>query len=1055
MISNIDEFNIDIFREDRKRDFNSDVADIFQQLSFDLIYDEKKDEDITFHPFKTAGKDGSIDHYGYRSNGDKIIIECKKNNTLKNATSALTALETKLKKSLADPKAKTNLYKPWFDTNFKEYYYTTSASIQTGKDLDNFKDSIKNMFNELSNINGLNHLKNVTVVLYEWNKLSTLLQNNTFYYHKWIGIKTIGVYDLEDNPYEKSEYRKNLYDIKLPFISRETYNQENPSDLVETETDIFDKAFTKNSLYDGILLSGKGGVGKTRLMLELGHKAKKEQWIVLRVTKNLKDLNSLDLVPQKKYCLIFDYIEENSHFTTDILDNLKELYRDTTVKIIANCRSSYLMHNDIPKRFEKVDLSSNEHYLKFVTKNILKDLELPDEYINVKPSFAVFIKDDISKNRLIHRDFKEYLQDRLCRTLDTQNFSDIKNKTFATLASLSFRLNDNETLKKQLKPLERDGWLTNEESEYISEHDTIIDELIERYLDQPKFTIEDKRDEIDKLIKNTKNLFSTYRTLDRISEWLFENNIVDYSFFANKIKAFEEIDNDLQNFISKTSLIDEKNRFEIFVQKRELYQDYIENFLFLNPISFAINQEAKKNISIKHIDKNIDTILNIWLDSNIEKIPKHNNSYRILSTVLKAYGLHDKIKDLVISWLKAFPLEMETSFVLQSWLDAGGDKELVKIFIEPWLKKFPLEMEASFVLQSWLDEGGDKELVKIFIEPWLKKFPLEMEASFVLQSWLDEGGDKELVKTFIAPWLKKFPLEMETHFIIKSWLDAEGDKELVEVFITPWLKKFPLEMETSFVLKSWLDTEGDKELVEVFIAPWIKKFPLEMETSFVLKSWLDAEGDKELVEVFIAPWIKKFIDTQEASFIIKAYLEQNFEISKEMLELLYQWIITNKENNDIDFVLKRIFKIKKIQIPDDTIKVAFLWCKKNIQSKETLFMLSYIPIKYKRTHPYLYLARNIMEIYMNKLTYNEILPFESIIYSCAINEDFIEDDDNQLLLNWVLSDKSFDLKTSKILFFIQQDKKYYFRLKKLLQEKNIEDRQYIEKLDKFFYQSQT
>ena len=1020
MINNIDKFNIDIFREDRKRDFNSNVADIFQQLSFDLIASEKQDENIIFHPFKTAGKDGSIDHYAYHKNGNKIIIECKKNDTLKNANSAVKALETKLKKSLALPKAKINLYKPWFDINFKEYYYTTSASIQTGKDLDDFKDSIKSMFSELSKIDGLNHLKNVSIVLYEWNKLSVLLQDNTFYYHKWIGIKTTGVYDFEEAPYEKSAYRKNLYHAKLPFISRETFNQQNPKYLIETETDIFDKVFGQDNLNDGILLYGKGGVGKTRLMLELGYKAKKEKWIVLIVTKNLTNLNSLDLVPHKKYCLIFDYIEENSHFTTDILDNLEELYKDTTIKIISNCRSSYLMHNDVPKRFEKVDLSSSDYYLKFVTRNILKDLELPDEYINVKPSFAVFIKNDILNNNLIYRDFKEYIQDRLCRTLDTQKFSDIKNKTFATLASLSFRLNDNESLKKRLKPLERDGWLTNEENEYISEHDTIIDELIERYLEQPKFTIEDKRDEIDKLIKNTKNVFSTYRTLDRISEYLFENNIVDYSFFANKIKSFKKIDHNLHNFISKTSLVDEKNRFGIFVEKRELYQEYIENFLFINPLSFAINQEAKKNIATKKTDKNINTILNIWLDRNINRVSLHSNSYRILSTVLKAYGVHYKIKDLVIPWLTAFPLEMETSFVLQSWLDAGGDKELVKVFIAPWLTVFPLEMETSFVLKSWLDAGGDKELVK----------------------------------AFIAPWLTTFPLEMETHFILKSWLDAGGDKKLVKAFIASWLTTFPLEMETSFVLKSWLDAGGDKELVKAFIAPWLTAFPLEIETDFVLKSWLDAGGDKELVKAFIAPWLKEFIHTQEASFIIKAYLEQYIEIPKEIMELVYQWIITNKDSIDIDFVLKRIFKIPKnkllVDIPTEIIGIAFTWCKNNIKSTETLFMLSYIPPQYKYTKVYLYLARKIIEIYMNKLRYKEVLPFESIIYTCAKNIDFIKDSDNELLLNWLLSDKSFDIENSKRLLFIQRDQEYYLRLKKILQSKNMEDKKYIEKLDKFF-----
>ena len=369
MMMNIENFCLDIFREEIKKQYNHEIENIFQQLCFDLLTSEYPQ--YSFVPFPTAGQDGSIDHYAFTDDGKKVIVECKKNNTKENAANALSQLKTKLLENLAKNEAKNNLYKPWFNAEFKQYFYCTSAQFSTAKELEDFEKSIKDILIELSNNDDLSHLATVAVKLFTWNTLKPILELDAFCAYKWIVSNTVGISHLDDNATEKSHYKQNLYGSKLAFISRTDYKKQNPNDNIETEKEIFDKLFGVDT-HSGILIHGQGGVGKTRLMLELGLMAKEQKWIALRVTKNLKELQDLDLKPNANYCLLFDYIEENTHFTADIADKLFELFPHSHIKIIATSRTSFLMFNDTPKGFFRLDISANQDYIKYVTDEIFR-----------------------------------------------------------------------------------------------------------------------------------------------------------------------------------------------------------------------------------------------------------------------------------------------------------------------------------------------------------------------------------------------------------------------------------------------------------------------------------------------------------------------------------------------------------------------------------------------------------------------------------------------------------------------------------------------------------
>ena len=90
------------------------------------------------------------------------------------------------------------------------------------------------------------------------------------------------------------------------------------------------------------MIYGDGGIGKTRLMLEIGLLAEKKGWIVYKVTPRLKDLSQLKncLTPGNNYLLLFDSIEDHPLFSSDIIEKLEEIAPGALVSAAAKNLSS-------------------------------------------------------------------------------------------------------------------------------------------------------------------------------------------------------------------------------------------------------------------------------------------------------------------------------------------------------------------------------------------------------------------------------------------------------------------------------------------------------------------------------------------------------------------------------------------------------------------------------------------------------------------------------------------------------------------------------------------
>jgi hypothetical protein len=161
---------------------------------------------------------------------------------------------------------------------------------------------------------------------------------------------------------------------RLPYYSRSRHLAAHEAAVEDEEALLVELAGHEKP---GIIVTGIGGVGKTRLSLELGRRAHHRGWPVYRVSpsakpssKELRELTGSD--PERPVLLIFDYFERTPRFI-EIPRQLDDLFDEPqNLRFVANCRHSFYEVSDTVGgvRNRLVEISDEEPwegYLEAVT----------------------------------------------------------------------------------------------------------------------------------------------------------------------------------------------------------------------------------------------------------------------------------------------------------------------------------------------------------------------------------------------------------------------------------------------------------------------------------------------------------------------------------------------------------------------------------------------------------------------------------------------------------------------------------------------------------------
>ena len=299
-----------------------ELGSTFQAFVHELLLPDFPD----LHFFPGKGKDGAID-LSQTMTVDRTVVECKHigEDGLPGAQKRWRTVANHLKTHLADPRGPTRFqsqYGPWYRTDpaIREYLFCISSELGGQEQIDRLRNEIVRFFTELAaQYEHLAHLTELSVMVLDWNDFCARLQRRPHLIFRWFPVtRPEGLVPLGDSP-DPGTFRSYLTSDKLPYYSRARHLTVMPA---PPGVDTPDEEALLNQLDEGTttghVVTGTGGLGKTRLTLELGRLAQGKGWLVLQVRRRLRE-DALErlaerLTPDIPVLLLIDYVETQRDF---------------------------------------------------------------------------------------------------------------------------------------------------------------------------------------------------------------------------------------------------------------------------------------------------------------------------------------------------------------------------------------------------------------------------------------------------------------------------------------------------------------------------------------------------------------------------------------------------------------------------------------------------------------------------------------------------------------------------------------------------------------------
>jgi len=330
-----------------------DIGDAFQRFSHEVLSASYPGLAL----FQSRGKDGCIDMV-QSCPQSRLIVQAKhcSKDGIDSALSAWRADSRRLLRNLKDakgpPKGQSQ-YLPWFrkDMPITQFVFCTSSMLANLSQEDTLRDEIAEFFSTLAKQNlSLAHLAKIesqSIKIVHWGRIITLLKRQPIVVFRWFpDSRPFGLVPFEQL-YAADSLRAYLFSSKLPYFSVRDYLKEigigESAGLPSIEQIVEE---LEGSATTGVIISGAGGVGKTRLSLEVGLSAKEQGWIVLQSVSRLTEDAIVGLVewlaPPMRVLILFDYMElqSSAEELIETINRLNDTY-SLHIRYLGTCRSSY------------------------------------------------------------------------------------------------------------------------------------------------------------------------------------------------------------------------------------------------------------------------------------------------------------------------------------------------------------------------------------------------------------------------------------------------------------------------------------------------------------------------------------------------------------------------------------------------------------------------------------------------------------------------------------------------------------------------------------------
>lgn len=860
-----------------------DIGDAFQRFAYEIL----RFENSGLREFPGKGNDGGID-LSVTKDRERKVFECKHIGTdgKSEALSRWSDVADNLRTHLSDPDGPTTgqgQYSPWYNTEEKiqEYVFCISSQLKNQNQHDEVTGEIRSFFREFgSEHDHLSHLAEIDVNVVDWKDLEAELDQHPQIVLKWFpSTRPLGLVPLNSLP-EPQGLRAYIRSETLPYYSRSEHlcRESAPEDAKILDEETLLSQLTSRDV-TGLILTGGGGIGKTRLMHEVGHIALKNDWVVFRVGERLRAEALEEVVKQSfsqetSVLLLIDYIETQQDFSelTDLLNDYNTTY-EANVNYIACCRTSYYPSVRDTSNHLQVDLTPHdaaeswlENYRHYTVRHILEQsgIGVTETHLTTcadLPILAVFMaylhgqgRTVELQNLLEEQDFGRWITKRVQQSFPNENvMTDLASLvTFFPMTKEQARGLDS-TRRDILLKLSSDKWIEQKQQEespeevWVTVHDVLADQILLAYLSSIRDGVELFVAPLLKEAMPAGHLQSVLLTLQRLADQPHLQDIQWFDLFNDHMGQNPEPWREVQNILIRTPLLTTSEAIQLLHNHSEVWSGAETSIDFQN----ALGWHARKltDDGMEELSSELQETLFEWIEKAASNVDRTNY---IITSGLKVCP--ERVREKARDWIKDRPRLFQTHYLLVAWLEELKSPESIANAVKQWSERYGWTQNFSFVAKAWLDAGGNRDLLKNHIRGWLDEHQTEEVASYVCRGWLNAGGDKGVVEEHVRTWLDEHAASPAARFLYKGWLDAGGDPNVINAHLLEWLEKHGMEVHAEFVLSAWLDATGDLDVVETYVRAWLEKHETELKASYVCPAWLNAGGDLALVEEHLRPW---------------------------------------------------------------------------------------------------------------------------------------------------------------------------------------------------------
>lgn len=966
-----------------------DSGAAFQEFAWEaLSITEFKMGHLLQHPVK--GQDGGIDLV-FEASDRRVVLECKYHDESRadppqaDWTKVLAKLRENLP-ALCDRPVEARSgspYAPWLATDrpITEYWFCTSATLPHENALDNFRAQIVRGLTEISRLRaGLAHLAKVRVEIRAGQHFLGVATRNAPLRYRWFGGFPKGLAPIAMYTLHSRKFRTFLATERLPYFSVEAYARER--DKVAQPSKIGPAHLLRRLLDDGdraLVISGPGGVGKTRLGLEIARAAEAAGIIVLTCTTEA-DEGSIERLAKasltgSRAILFVDYAENQRQLASlaSAIGTAASMGHD--IRIVATCRSSAA--NEVLRAFDDISAThvrlSSEHkdqssdYLGWVADKILthggletiQGLRQICSHRPVLAAFALHLKESgperferLFSGLASDETFEAWARRRIESLIGTAPAPSTALRDMAVAAAcmplsagnLGLLKKSGSQMEVLIESLLNDGWLDEDEvGGLIASHDVFADSLIGAYLFEAGRDPNYRTRDLMRHALTLDTLAGCVSNIDRLAAHPDFHLIDGPALFGKLAGERADIWAAAHEAIALSALVPARELVALCERIPEL-----EKAIVANPaLTGRLAHVAREFVGETTADQEHREGLTRLLRKALDQVDQRTNLL-----LRRAFEVDPKaFSATILESIRAQPTSFETHFLIVTWLKAGLDPQSVMPQMQRWLHLHcPQREQCSFVISAWLQNGGALDDLKGADREWLTVHAAEKTAIYVM---LPLARSMLLDKQWIFQWLDSNGSEAAASRLLAICrpetfpVCEDGSREALATYASQWLdsESHAVHLNASHVFSMWLDNGFPFDRVRKLMANWLEVHAGEPAAANVLRWWLNQTRRPDDVETLVVAWLEMHYQTDVADILISEWLDQGG--SYQSIELRTKgWLAFHLEDERSVYTVKQLARIRDLDM--EMVALIVAWCSLHRTNPDTITRINRILARYGR-----------------------------------------------------------------------------------------------------------